>query len=38
MAHYYRLTWLKTEFNNLLKIIPAMPNFEPISAYDPDFG
>ena len=38
MTCSYRLTCLKTEGNNLLKIIAAMPNCQAISAYDPDFG
>ena len=37
MAPSYGLTCLKTEDNNLSKIMPAMPNFQVISAYDPEF-
>ena len=37
MARSYRLTCLKTEGNNLSKIMAAMPNFQAISAYDPEF-
>ena len=37
MARSYRLTCLKTEGKNLSKIRLAMPNFQVIFAYDPEF-